>query len=133
MTESVLVAEITGMGTVLVALLSLIGVIFSARANGNAKRANVNAAAARVQVENSHTTNLREEGDERHQENTVKLDSNGEKLDHVLEELGSVRRSIRRLWERSDLHGDQIHDLEITHPSRFAPGAAGRHREAPPP
>ena len=132
MTESVIVAEVSAGATVLVALLSLVGVIFSARANGNAKRANVNAAAARVQVENSHTTNLREEGDERHQENAQKLDRNSRQLDTLLEEVGSIRKSVRRLWERSDLHGDQIHDLEITHPSRFAPGAAGRHREAAP-
>ena len=63
------------------------------------------------QVVNGHSTNMREENDERHSEN-------GEKLDRILEELKHLKESVGRLWIRSDKHTDKIHELELTQPRK---------------
>jgi hypothetical protein len=59
-TENVLIAIIAGVPALTAALL--------------ANRGRQHAKAARAQVQNSHNTNLREELDERHNENVGKLD-----------------------------------------------------------
>lgn len=106
---------------VIAALQSVVLLIVGALLNGKIKRVGKDAKAARVQVENGHTTNLREEGDERHEQNAGKLDT-------ILEEIHLLRGSVRRLWRRSDEHTDQINDLEQTQDprSRFEP--RGKHR-----
>lgn len=88
-------------------LFAVLLLILGARLNRRVKRVATDSAATLYQVKNSHTTNLREEADERHEENTLLLRE-------VLEELGSLRRSVRRLWRRTD---DQALTLdELTHP-----------------
>jgi len=110
--------------TVLVALIGLTGtiasILLSARINVKVNRVGRDARAARVQVENNHSTNLREEGDERHVENSTKLDT-------ILEEIKSLRGSVSRLWQRTDKQNDDIHELQLTQPrERFMPPA--KHR-----
>src|SRR3990170_1329429 len=109
MNDLVVVALIQGGVAVLLLILG-------ARLNGKVKRVQEDAAATRVQVENNHPTNLREEADERHGENSGKLDT-------LLEDVGVIRRSLRRLWERSDKHNDAIHELEMTQPPSRARGS----------
>ena len=99
-TEGILVSLFQSGGVIISAGLAATAAIFSARANGNAK-------AARTQVENNHTTNLREESDERHVENS-------KKLDQVLEVLDNHTYDIRRIWRRLAQHEDDIGDLERT-------------------
>lgn len=65
MTEAVATTTITTVGLVLVALLGLLA--------GLQDRTRRHAKAARIQVENDHTTNMREEGDDRHHQNTRTL------------------------------------------------------------
>jgi len=112
---------------VAVALIGLLGtmitIILNARLNAKVNRVGRDARAARVQVENNHSTNMREEGDERHVENSTKLDT-------ILEEIKSLRGSVSRLWQRTDKQNDDIHELQLTQPrDRFAPPA--KHRGDP--
>ena len=58
-------------GLVLVALVTALGAILVALLN----RTRQHAKAAREQVENNHPKNLRDEQDERHGENVSRLDS----------------------------------------------------------
>lgn len=60
-----------------------------------------------AQVENDHTTNMREEADERHTENTTTLQT-------IVRDIGGIRGDLRAL--RSDLthERDRIDDLEDT-------------------
>jgi uncharacterized protein YoxC len=104
MSDPVLVALITGGFGVLM-------FVMNQRTSGKLKRLSGDVKATRYQVENNHDTNLREEGDERHNENSDKLDA-------ILSEIKSLRGSVSRLWQRSDKHTDQIHDLELTQPPR---------------
>ena len=99
---------------------TIVSILLTARVNTKVNRVGRDAAAARIQVENNHETNMREEGDDRHAENSSKLDT-------IIRDLSRLRDSVGRLWERTDNHTDQIHDLELTQDrARFAPPA--RHR-----
>lgn len=122
MNEAVIIALISAAGVVLAALVALI-----ARVNIVITRVKRDAAATRENVVNDHPMNMRVEQDERHGENSHKLDT-------ILEELGYVRSNVRKLWERSTLHTDQIHQLERTGPRiPFAPPPPeGRHRKETP-
>jgi len=64
---------------VVVALVGLastiVSILLTARVNTKVNRVGRDAAAARIQVENNHETNMREEGDDRHAENSSKLDT----------------------------------------------------------
>lgn len=118
MTEQVVIALIGAVALVLAAMIAMI-----ARVNVVITRVRRDSQITREQVANDHDTNLRVEQDERH-------DENAHKLDVILEEIGHVRGSVRRLWERSDKHTDQIHELERTGPRpAFSPPPPGRHRK----
>lgn len=98
---AILAAIIGALALVLVAVIGvMVPVLISTRKH---------ARQAAYEVSNDHATNLRVEGDERHHENA-------EKLDRILSEVARLSRSVARLWERSDKHTDQIHDLELTQP-----------------
>lgn len=73
------------------------------------RRIEANTVATRVQVENDHDENFREDIDSKHSENAGTLDT--------------ILTEVRAIW--SELHGlrkddreqrDRIHDLEITRP-----------------
>lgn len=118
MSEPVVVALITATSVVLVGVLALVG-----RVSFQITRVRRDTEVTREQVANDHDTNLRVEQDERH-------DENAQKLDAILEEVQHLRGSVRKLWERSDRHTDQIHDLELTGPRPpFSPPPGGRHRK----
>lgn len=119
LSEGVVIALITTAGVVLAAIIALI-----ARVNVVITRVKRDVDATRENVVNDHPTNMRVEQDERHDENAHKLDT-------LLEEIGYVRGSVRKIWERIDRHTNQIHDLERTGPRpAFAPPPiAGRHRK----
>ena len=116
MTDAVVVALISGsFGLV----TTVTAIVFGARLNGKVN-------AIKYQVENNHLDengnpiNLREEADERHGENSSKLDT-------ILEEIKSLRGSVKRLWARDTKHTDDIHELQLTHP-RGASAPPVRHR-----
>lgn len=67
MPQGVLIATITALSAVIVALLT-VGLPLLASARKHARQAN-------EQVTNKHTTNLRDEQDERHKANTSRLGS----------------------------------------------------------
>ena len=110
-----------GWVTVIVALLaSVLGpaitIVLTARMSGKVKSLKADSKATRYQVENNHSTNFREESDERHDETvtllrnviaTQKLQSN---------DIGGIREELRAL--RTDDHDqrDRIHELEKTQP-----------------
>jgi len=99
-------------GVVITAVLGYLGV--------TATLARQHAKATRNQVENSHTTNLREEQDDRHRE---AMDALADMRRHVdtrfdaqAADIRGVRRDIGRLADRDDNHEGRIHDLETTQP-----------------
>lgn len=104
---------------------AVVVLVLGSKLSGKIKAVGKDALAARSQVENGHTTNLREEGDARHNQNGAKLDS-------ILSEVTRLRESVGRLWQRTDKHTDQIHELEHTQPpSRFEPPRARHRGETP--
>lgn len=62
------------------------------------------------QVVNGHHTNLRDESDERHLENSGKLDL-------LVKEIPRIRDNIGKIFDRLDRHTDEIHALQLTQPS----------------
>ena len=129
MSDVVLVAVITAIGGVLVA--------FVGRSNAHSKRAATaatesagHARAARWQVENHHSTNLREEGDQRHGENVVNF---GRVLDAVQEvrrdvgglrsEVRAVRTDVGTLYRRTDTNRERLDALQTqeNHPCPVTP------------
>jgi Mg2+/citrate symporter len=91
MTEQTTIALIGSAGLVLAAFMSVIIAMLN--------RTRQHARATRDQVENSHTTNLREESDRRHSENTTRLVNLQVNVAHILGILTD--------------HGDQIIDNTI--------------------
>lgn len=63
----------------------------------------------REQVKNDHPKNMREEQDERHEENRTLLNQ-------VLGELAGIRKSVTKLWERDAEQDDRIRTIEQTQP-----------------
>lgn len=101
--DAVLTALIASVTTVIVALLN---------------RTRQHAKAAREQVENNHSTNLREESDERHTENQTLLKQ-------LALDVGGMRQDMRALTARVDRSDERLFDhIETTqdHPPR-----KGRH------
>lgn len=107
MTENILVAIITTIGLVIIAILD---------------RTRRHALATRVQVENSHSTNLREESDERHAENTGRLLSIATDVTKIKGTLVDLLEADRRLSERMDVEHRRVDDLERTIPSNKPKG-----------
>lgn len=66
-------------------------------------RTAADSSATRDQVQNTHSTNLREEGDERHAEIVVKLEGLGNALVRVHEDLNRHDGELRGI--RDDLRG----------------------------
>lgn len=100
MSDVITVAIIQGFVGVVLLLLG-------AKLNGKINSVRDDAKATRHQVENNHDTNLREEADERHNENSRKLD----KLGHSVVEILSI---VSRHTDLLTTHSNQIDGL--THP-----------------
>lgn len=109
-------------GEIITGLFACVVVVLTARLDRKVNRVSADAAASREQLVNGHATNLREEGDERHAENSTKLDA-------IFHKVTDLEENVGRLWRRSDRHSSQID--ELTHPSPYAP-PTGRHRKAAP-
>lgn len=108
MTE-VLVAIIGGIGMVTTALL--------------ANRGRQHAKATREQVENHHDTNMRDEGDQRHNQNVKTLARLETVVDGLANDLRGLRRDVGRLatadqhlTERTTANAERIRELEQTQP-----------------
>lgn len=101
---ALLVAAITGIPGVAAAVL--------------ANRGRQHARAARVQVENNHDTNLREEGDERHHENTRLLNLAIQLIMGAKKDIRGMRYDIGRIYNRLDAQQSAIDDLEDTQEGR---------------
>ena len=81
-----------------------------------ANRSRQHAKAARTQVENDHTTNLRVEGDDRHLEILESLKDLKKDLSGVKSDIRGVRRDIGRLADSDLSQWTAIRDLEDTRP-----------------
>lgn len=127
MTEAVIVQSITTLGIVLVAI---IGAWLPLRSKLNT--IGQDAKEAREQVKNSHTTNLREEGDERHAEITEALteltrDVRGLRDDHeaTRRDIGVVHGAIRGV--RRDVQG--LREADEQGRQELQNAVSERHRE----
>lgn len=70
------------------------------------------------QVENSHDTNMREEGDDRHAQNLAILKHLVDSVDGVMSDMRGMRRDIGRLADADVKHDTRIRDIEQTHPPK---------------
>lgn len=104
-------AIIGGLVALTVAVLGLMGVILPLliQTRRHAQRAD-------VQVTNNHDTNLREEADERHDENRRTLVGLARQLDDVAGSVRGIQRDVGRLWDTDLDHQTRLHDLEQTIP-----------------
>ncbi len=93
---------ITGLSLIAVAIITMITTLIT---RGKLEHVKRDAAATREQVQNNHSTNFREELDERHAEVT----RGQERIYRHLEGVSSDVRGIRKDIGRID---DRVHDLE---------------------
>ena len=131
MSETVLLAIIGGVVTVLTAIIGKISIDVG-RTKKDAKSAADDAREARIQVKNSHTTNLREEGDERHAELVEKItelgkDVAGLRQDHqdTTKNVGLIHGALRGL--RKDITG--LRDADEQARTELTNAVTERHRE----
>lgn len=143
MSDTVLAALVTTVGTVIVAALGVLAALVT-RSNGHAKRAAAIAAsaakdakAARVQVENDHTTNLREEADDRHSSTVVSFGRVLDAIDETRKDIGGLRGEVRAvradvstLYGRTDTNRERLDSLEDTIPKGH-PAWASTNRPTP--
>jgi hypothetical protein len=107
----VLKALIAGLAAVMVAIVGLLGAMvpIMVKTRNHARRAD-------VQVTNNHDTNLREEADVRHWENTTTLASLSRQLDTVAGDVRGLRRDVGRLWTADVDKAQRLTELEQTQP-----------------
>lgn len=112
---AVLVASITSAAALLGTIVSS---VFSALTNRRSKRVEATTEIVREQVQNDHGTNLREEQDDRHQQNS-------DTLAEVKETLGEVLERVEELAATDTHHARRISAVEErTQPkSPYAPRA----------
>lgn len=111
MSDPILVALIAAAASVLTSTLGL----FATRKNGRKiSEIQQDTRASRAQVENSHTTNLRIEQDERHAEIIKRFDRHDERFDNVEKDIRGLRRDVGRLDKKDEKLDDRIHDLEVS-------------------
>lgn len=109
MSENITVALIAVMGSLGVSIIGL----FATRSNGKKISAiQADTKASRAQVENSHTTNLRVEQDERHNEIIARFNSQDKRLTNVESDIRGIRKDVGRLDNKGEKLDDRIHDLE---------------------
>jgi FtsZ-interacting cell division protein ZipA len=112
MSDIVIVAIVNGAFAVIVLIL---GILLNRKVN-----------KVKYQVVNGHSSNMREEGDERHAENSDKLDLIISTQKRHGGEITRTRNNVNKIFNKLDKHTDQIHDLEMTGPR---PNLTGRKRE----
>lgn len=115
MDRDVTLALIGAGQAIILALIAAAG-IFLGKVNGKVNKVREDSAVTRDQVANDHSTNLREEQDSRHQENTTTLDTIVKKLDTVQEQIGELFSSDISLHKRAQSNADRIWELEHTRP-----------------
>jgi hypothetical protein len=120
---AVLVAAITASAALLGTIVTS---VFSALTNRRSKRVEAKTEIVREQVQNDHGTNLREEQDHRHRENSTTLAEVSQKLSDVLER-------VEELADADTNHHRRLTTIEeATQPrSPWAPRA--RHVKEEPP
>lgn len=132
-TEDMWVQIIATGGVILTALLSILTALV-ARSSAHAKSAARDSKAARDQVQNSHTTNLRVEQDERHDEivHLVQLVSkgvenleqiqleHGKRIDMIHNDSSGIKKDVGRissatndLREQHVMLRERLHALEL--------------------
>lgn len=116
MSDVVVAAVIGGASGILIAAVSG---VFSWLTYRRARRIEANTKATRVQVENDHDSNFREDFDSKHNENSKTLGK-------ILREVSAIWSELHGLRDDDRLQRDRIHELEITRPT---PSAAkkGKH------
>ncbi|ANP74551.1 hypothetical protein PA27867_3633 [Cryobacterium arcticum] len=119
-------AIITG-GTVISALLAYLGVRVN-KAIGHAKSAADDSAATKEQVQNSHTTNLREESDTRHDAVMLALEGIQGKQAEQARSIDDVKASQRGLQRDIGRLADA--DLEHTKAAREDRERLSKHLES---
>lgn len=97
MSPEIVVGAITGIATIVVAVVGAVGKIITARISTLSS----SVGEVRAQVKNSHDTNLREELDERHAETA-------EWFKETRRDIGGLRSELRALRE-----GDQLLDRRM--------------------
>lgn len=94
------------MTEILVAIVGTAGLILVALIGNRARQ---HAKATRDQVENSHTTNLREEADDRHRELVRRLEG-------VASDVRGIRRDLGRHTDHLTDHEKRLDLIERTQP-----------------
>jgi len=106
MSDAVAIALITACGVVVAAAIAALPLLLSIRKA--AKSGARDAAVARNQVENDHKTNMREEGDERHEQNAQAAAEMLRLQRANARRLGGIDRRMKRVEYRLDIVEDTI-------------------------
>lgn len=134
-----LIAQIGGIAVALIAAIGGVAIAVLNRARQHAKVAAENSTVVKNEVKNDHTTNLRDESDERHAEILRELGrvieiqkTHGRQIEGLNTSVGGIRDELRGMREddrqqREELDEERgrIRALEDTQPHR---GAHGRRR-----
>ena len=104
-----MIALITVVGSLIVSIIGLV----ATRNNGRRILAiQEDTRASRAQVENSHTTNLRVEQDDRHGEIIARFDKQDRRIGGIESDIRGLRKDIGRLDDKGEKLDERIHDLE---------------------
>lgn len=133
MTEGVIVAIVTTTGVISTGLLSLVAIMLNKTREHARSAAKTSASAAtdsaitKEQVQNSHTTNLREESDTRHAALILALESIQGKQAEQARSIDDVKVSQRGLQRDIGRLADA--DLEISRAAREDRARLAKHIE----
>lgn len=131
-TQVTLIAQIGGVAVALITVIGGIAIAVLNRARQHAKVAAENSAVVKNEVKNDHTTNLRDESDERHAEILAEIKSVREvqsnqgrqiaglnkSVGGIRDELRGMRDDNRQVRKELDEERGRIRRLEDTQPTR---------------
>lgn len=119
---AIIASFVTAIGLVAVGILNRTRQ-HTKRAGDNAEAAAANTAVIRAEVKNSHSTNLRDEFDERHMQIMETLEhvvqqqrEHGNSIRSLDRGLGGLREDVRELRSNLEHERDRIRELEDTRP-----------------
>ena len=107
----IIVAIVGSVGALGVAIVNLAGRHFT-KIRDDIKEQGAILERVRSQVENDHSTNLREENDQRHAETVRGIDRIADAVEETRKDIGGMREEIRGLRDRDNQLDTRIQRIE---------------------
>lgn len=109
----IIVATISAAAVVIAAVVGLGGRYLGSMRKLLTEQAGV-IERVRAQVENSHSTNLREEQDDRHRETTRAIERVADAVNETRLDIGGMRSELRGVHERATKQDERLQRMSST-------------------